>query len=428
MSVKATKAIQVLLFIAACILFVYGAFQSNKAAEQRALTATANAIEITIPQKENKSYNDRYTVCNFTFVFKNNGTMTIDGIKGLMTIKDANDQLLSSGEASFSGSFAVGSETRFTLSWEMQNSDSSIDIWNSDLRALEISFQITQIYVENSYSGKEVSTLNQPVKPLNTEYVESTYNAAIAYANNCEYEKAAELFQQINNYKDSKARLNQAWIDFEQAKEQAREEAIANIDALVNEGKFSEALTAIEQLTDYENYYEKTQEIIDAAVAKAEELADSGDYIGACNTLEQIEYTETRTYTAYYYAAEGYYADAVKYGLTNLVIPEGIENIPDNYFYDSYYGCSLERIVLPSTLKTIGKNAFRYCNYLREITIPAGVTSIGSNAFDGCYVLQKAYFEDTAGWGTDAGESLDVTDPMINASILTYGDKLIKAN
>ncbi len=46
------------------------------------------------------------------------------------------------------------------------------------------------------------------------------------------------------------------------------------------------------------------------------------------------------------------------------------------------------QIVIPNTVKSIGKQAFKYCDNLKSITIPESVESIGSYAFDGCYELK----------------------------------------
>ena len=62
-----------------------------------------------------------------------------------------------------------------------------------------------------------------------------------------------------------------------------------------------------------------------------------------------------------------------------IVIPEGVESIDEMAFY----GCwKLESLTLPSTLKTIGNNAFDSLG-LSEIVIPEGVESIGDYAFLG---------------------------------------------
>ena len=52
-------------------------------------------------------------------------------------------------------------------------------------------------------------------------------------------------------------------------------------------------------------------------------------------------------------------------------------------------GCnkSVTSVVIPNTVTTINKNAFRYCDELTSVTVPASVTSIGENAFSNCPVL-----------------------------------------
>ncbi len=51
---------------------------------------------------------------------------------------------------------------------------------------------------------------------------------------------------------------------------------------------------------------------------------------------------------------------------------------------DMFSGCSsLQTIMLPDSVTTIGSNAFKNCSLLRTLTIPAKVTSIKENAFTG---------------------------------------------
>lgn len=65
--------------------------------------------------------------------------------------------------------------------------------------------------------------------------------------------------------------------------------------------------------------------------------------------------------------------------LTSVVIPDTIENIGANAFYQDN---NLSEITLPESIKTIGKFAFLSCSNLKNITIPSNVTSIGKGAFE----------------------------------------------
>ena len=68
------------------------------------------------------------------------------------------------------------------------------------------------------------------------------------------------------------------------------------------------------------------------------------------------------------------------YGLkTEVVIPEGVTELGEGAFVCSY----MPSVSLPSTLKKIGKQAFQFAR-LTKITLPNGLETIGDEAFDGC--------------------------------------------
>lgn len=72
----------------------------------------------------------------------------------------------------------------------------------------------------------------------------------------------------------------------------------------------------------------------------------------------------------------------------SLTIPEGVAEIADGAFSSLYQfnrdGMFNGTLTLPSTLKTIGAEAFAYTDFSGELLIPDGVTSIGANAFKEC--------------------------------------------
>ena len=78
-------------------------------------------------------------------------------------------------------------------------------------------------------------------------------------------------------------------------------------------------------------------------------------------------------------------------GLTEVVVPDGIERIEDRAF-QSYYSEDqayklLESISLPNSVTSIGRDAFYACSGLKSITIPDNVTEIGNEAFYECIGL-----------------------------------------
>ena len=74
-----------------------------------------------------------------------------------------------------------------------------------------------------------------------------------------------------------------------------------------------------------------------------------------------------------------------------IYIPEGVTTVGDWTFHDTY---RLSRVVLPSTLESIGEHAFDDSG-LTSITIPDGVTEIGDYAFDECSDLQEITIPDS---------------------------------
>ena len=63
-----------------------------------------------------------------------------------------------------------------------------------------------------------------------------------------------------------------------------------------------------------------------------------------------------------------------------VTVPEGVTTIMNNAFSDS----RIREIILPSTLVSIGEEAFKNCERLHSVTIPDGVTEICDGTFRGC--------------------------------------------
>ena len=80
--------------------------------------------------------------------------------------------------------------------------------------------------------------------------------------------------------------------------------------------------------------------------------------------------------------------------------------------YEDYYanpialGCSVyyngqlmsSDLVIPNTVRRIGRNAFVDCPWLKSISIPASVVEIGEDAFTSCFNLTALYIQDLEAW------------------------------
>ncbi len=65
-------------------------------------------------------------------------------------------------------------------------------------------------------------------------------------------------------------------------------------------------------------------------------------------------------------------------GLTKVVLPEGLTEIPD----EAFFSCKvLEHINIPKSIKRIGKTAFEFCENLTPFEFHDGLETIGERAF-----------------------------------------------
>ena len=70
--------------------------------------------------------------------------------------------------------------------------------------------------------------------------------------------------------------------------------------------------------------------------------------------------------------------------LKSLNIPNSVTTIGDNAFYN----CNFTDLIIPNSVITIGDSAFSYCNFT-DLIIPNSVTTIGFNAFARCSKLES---------------------------------------
>lgn len=69
---------------------------------------------------------------------------------------------------------------------------------------------------------------------------------------------------------------------------------------------------------------------------------------------------------------------------TDIVIPETVKEIGR----EAFKGCgSMASVLIPNSVTTIGNHAFEGCSKLTTVTIPEGVTSIKWGTFEGCSSL-----------------------------------------
>ncbi len=119
----------------------------------------------------------------------------------------------------------------------------------------------------------------------------------------------------------------------------------------------------------------------------------------SCNSLKDVYITDIKawcnidfidSYSNPLYNAENLYLNGEL--ITDLVIPDGVTNIPVCAFYNQD---SIVSVTIPDGVTSIGHDAFYNCRSLTSITIPDNVTSIGVSAFESCSSLTSIVIPDS---------------------------------
>ena len=96
----------------------------------------------------------------------------------------------------------------------------------------------------------------------------------------------------------------------------------------------------------------------------------------------------------------------------------------DEIPYKMFYNClSLQEIVIPPCIISIGVSAFESCRYLRSLTIPSGVASIGDYAFRDCGLTSLTLPSSISSIGDNTFEDcFGLTSLFLPSSITSIGD------
>ena len=96
---------------------------------------------------------------------------------------------------------------------------------------------------------------------LNTVIVPSgIYNDAVAHMEAGRHNEAIALFESLGDYKDSKDKIKEVYINIRTENERRMEEEYQNALALLDDGKYDEAIIAFEKLGAYKDSQAKTVE------------------------------------------------------------------------------------------------------------------------------------------------------------------------
>ena len=143
-----------------------------------------------------------------------------------------------------------------------------------------------------------------------------------------------------------------------------------------------------------ESYHWLDCEYCDETDAHEEHNVDDSGYCVDCN---QPIIVPTKG-IVYEKSADGSYATVVAYSgtATKIVIADTYEGAPVRIILgNSFRRSSITSVTIPSSVTTIGYDAFSYCRELESVTIGNGVEIIEYRAFSGCTSLKSVTIPDS---------------------------------
>ena len=146
-------------------------------------------------------------------------------------------------------------------------------------------------------------------------------------------------------------------------------------------------------------------------------LTSIGEYaLRGCSSLSEFVYPFSLSS-----AGAGILNGAV--GVMEVTVPEGVKALPANVFRAS----EIKAVNLPSTLTSIGNDAFRDSLLLEEAALPESITSFGTSVFRGCASLTEINYPSslvTAGSGcfTDTG----ITEITVPEGVVSLPDNIFR--
>lgn len=147
-----------------------------------------------------------------------------------------------------------------------------------------------------------------------------------------------------------------------------------------------------------EYYIYSTEYTMPTETETTTEKASETQTEAVATTERPTESTTANPYADFAYSENGGSITITGYSgsKTSVEVPKSIHGKPVTTIGENaFFNTGITSIKLPSSLRTIGKNAFHSCVGLTAITIPNGVTLIDNAAFRGCSNLKNITLADT---------------------------------
>lgn len=320
---------------------------------------------------------------------RNNSTLAITAFEGVMEFYNADDEKLVETHVTYSGYV----EAKETKKMKMNVRTDSQEFYAAQCRDLHGTFRLECVTYENgttqNYEEQPKIILELLRDAKGEVLTKSDYEKAVGLYNQGKYSDALVLFKSLGKYQDSAGYYEncQKFIDA------AKNNDIYNrAMSLYQAGNYSGAVSTFRQIEGYKDVAQKINGVLSAARKAAAEKALEANYNEAARILSSVGYSAAKgsqnylaILDAYQHVMNGYLAEAVRLGLTELVVPEGYNSIPKEYFSDT----KLEKIVLPSSLSNLEEGVFKNCESLREVVFQGSLATIPASTFYMCKSLTE---------------------------------------
>ena len=244
-------------------------------------------------------------------------------------------------ERAFSASFITKEECKNVLAWICENEEENLAEQKAAVEARDEWRRKTKIpFIATAISIVAISLIATAWILFSSS---SKYNSAEKHFRNENYLKAAEIYESLGDYSNSKQKM---------------------FDALLLGGY----------------YRDKTEIVIPDGVTSIPVEAFRG-----YDKLKSVMLPDSVSSIG-----KGMFKNCTNLEVVNL--PDGLRDIEN----EAFYGCtSLKSITIPDSVISIGNNAFYRCSNLKSITIPDSVISIGNSAFENCSNLTSVTIPDS---------------------------------
>ena len=200
------------------------------------------------------------------------------------------------------------------------------------------------------------------------------YNSASALIDEGKYKEAILAFEELNEYKDSAEKIDacRAYIglSYNTLDDGTIEITAINVavkSLIIPSQIDNRDVTGIAKLA-----FNEKSGITSVTIPDTVNTVGNKTFF-KCSGLEEIDLGKSITSIS-----DSMFTSCVK--LSSITIPDSVKSIGEY----SFSNCSnLTSVTIPDSVTTIGRGAFSHCTTLKDITIPESVTNIGNWAFNG---------------------------------------------